>query len=71
MKDGPISKLIITETGHRPTKYKKITDTLPVLCADKNYQGIDVKWHGTYRIGIVMITQSLNIFTSFLATHTK
>ena len=41
MKDGPISKLIITETGHKPTQYKKIIDTLPVLCADKNFQGLD------------------------------
>ena len=41
MKDGPISKLIITKTGSRPTQYKKIIDTLPVLCADKNYQGLD------------------------------
>ena len=37
MKDGPISKLLITKTGHRPTQFKKITDTLPVLCADKNF----------------------------------
>ena len=42
MKDGPISKLIITEIGHRLTQYKKIVDTLPVLCADKNYRGIDI-----------------------------
>ena len=41
MKDGRISKLIITDTGHRPTQYKKIIDTLPILCADKNYQGIN------------------------------
>ena len=41
MKDNPISKLIITETGHWATQYKKIIDTLPVLCADKNYRGID------------------------------
>ena len=41
MKDGPISKLIITKTGHQPTQYKKIIDILSVLCADKNYQGID------------------------------
>ena len=41
MKDGPISKLTITETGHRATQYKKITDTLPVLCVDKNYRCID------------------------------
>ena len=37
MKDGPISKLTITETGHRPTQFKKITDTFPILCADKNF----------------------------------
>ena len=41
MKDVPISKLIITKTGHRPTQYKKIVDTLPILCVDKNYQDID------------------------------
>ena len=41
MKDGPISKLIINETGHRSTQYKNIIDTLPVLRADKNYQGFD------------------------------
>ena len=48
MKDGPISKLTITKTGHRATQYKKIVDTLLVLCADKNYQGFDdVIWTGT------------------------
>ena len=41
MKDGPISKLISTKTGHKPTQYKKIVDTLPVLCVDKNYKGFD------------------------------
>ena len=47
IKDIPTSKLIITETGHRPTQYKKIVDILSVLCADKNYQGIDdVIWTG-------------------------
>ena len=47
MKDGPISKLIITKTGHRPTQFKKITDALPILCADKNFQGLDVVfWTG-------------------------
>ena len=47
MKDSPISKLIITETRHRPTQYKKVIDTLPVLCADKNYQGLDdIIWNG-------------------------
>ena len=45
MKDSPISKLTITKAGHRPTQFKKITDTLPVLCADKNFQGLDeVLW---------------------------
>ena len=29
MKDGPISKLTITETGHWAIQYKKIVDTLP------------------------------------------
>ena len=38
MKDGPISKLIITKTEHHPTQYNKTVDTLPVLCTDKNYQ---------------------------------
>ena len=47
MEDSLISKLLITKTGHRLTQYKKIIDTLPVLCADKNYQGIDdVIWNG-------------------------
>ena len=41
MKDGPISKLIITKTGHRPTQYTTIVDTLPVLCANKNFQDLD------------------------------
>ena len=37
MKDNSISKLLITKIGHRPTQYKKIVDTLPILCADKNF----------------------------------
>ena len=41
MKDGPISKLLITENGHRPTQFKKINDTLPVLCADKYFRGLN------------------------------
>ena len=41
MKDGLNSKLMITKTGHRPTQYKKVIDILPVLCVDKNYQGLD------------------------------
>ena len=28
-KDGPTSKFIITETGHKPTQYKKITKHSP------------------------------------------
>ena len=47
MKDGPISKLTITKTGHRPSQFKKISDVLPVLCADKNFQGLnEVLWTG-------------------------
>ena len=41
MKDGPISELTITETGHRPSQYKKLWDALPVFCADKGYGGLD------------------------------
>ena len=41
MKGGYISKLIITKTKHQATQYKKIVDTLSVLCADKNYKCID------------------------------
>ena len=41
MKDGPISELTITETGHRPSQFKKIYDALPVFCADKNYGGLN------------------------------
>ena len=45
MKDGLISKLIITETGHRPTQYKKIVNTFPVLYVDKNFWGLnDIIW---------------------------
>ena len=46
MKDSLISKLIIIESGHRPTQYKKVIDSLPILCKDKNYQGLDdVIWN--------------------------
>ena len=41
MKDGPISELTITETGHRPSQFKKLWDDLPVFCADKNYGGLN------------------------------
>ena len=37
MKDSLISKLIITKTGHQSTQYKKIINTLPILCIDNNY----------------------------------
>ena len=40
MKNSLIFKLIINKTGHKPTQYNKVIDTLPVLCADKNYQGL-------------------------------
>ena len=48
MKDGPISKLTITKTGQRPSQFKKISDALPILCADKNYQGLDEVLHTGY-----------------------
>ena len=38
MKDSLISKLIITKTRHKTSQFKKISDALPVLCVDKNYQ---------------------------------
>ena len=41
MENGPISELTITETGHRPSHFKKFWDDLPVFCADKNYGGLD------------------------------
>ena len=41
MKDGPLSKLTITEGGQRATQFKKILDALPVLAADKGYKYID------------------------------
>ena len=41
IKDGPISELTITETGHRPSQFKKLYDALPVFFADKNYGGLD------------------------------
>ena len=51
MKDGPISKLIITKEGHRPTQYNKVIYTLFVLCVDKNYQGInDIIMNGINRV---------------------
>ena len=41
MKDGPLSKLTITEGGQRATQFKKILDALPVLAADKGYKYMD------------------------------
>ena len=41
MKDGPIFELTITETGHRYSQFKKLSDALPVFCADKKYGGLD------------------------------
>ena len=40
MKDGLVSKLTITKTGHRPSQFKETSNDLPVLYADKNYQGL-------------------------------
>ena len=34
MKDDLIYKLTSTKTGHRPSQFKKISDALPVFCAD-------------------------------------
>ena len=45
MKDGLISKLTITKTGHGPSQFKKISDALPVLCADGNHQGLNKVLH--------------------------
>ena len=48
MKDGPLSKLTITEDGQPATQYKKIIDALPVFCTDKGYKFIDdVIWTNT------------------------
>ena len=55
MKDSPISKLLITKTGHRPTQFKKIIDTLPVLCTDKNFQDLDE----VLRTGIDLVKSNL------------
>ena len=41
MKDGLISKLTITKTGHWPSQFKKICDAVSVSCADKNYWALD------------------------------
>ena len=47
MIDGCISKLTITKLGHQTTQYKKIINTLSILCADKNFRCINdvlCKW---------------------------
>ena len=41
MRDGCLSKLTITESANRAIQYKKITDALPVCCADKGYTYIN------------------------------
>ena len=48
MKDGPIYKLTITKRGHRLSQFKKMSDALPVLCVDKNYQGLNEVLHTGY-----------------------
>ena len=45
MKEGLISKLTITETEHRPSQFKEISDVLSVLYADKKYQGLNEVLH--------------------------
>ena len=41
MKDGCLSKVIITDSGHRAIQFKNIIAALPVFCADKNYRYIN------------------------------
>ena len=41
MKDGCLSKLIITDGSNRATQHKKIVDALPVFCADKGSRFVD------------------------------
>ena len=41
MKDGPLSKLIITKGGQQATRYTKVIDTLPVFYAGKGYKFIN------------------------------
>ena len=67
MKDSPISKLTITETGHRTSQFKKLWDALSVLCADKSYGGHQVRgdfmppnpnitlWFHTHQIQITTV----------------
>ena len=69
MKNGLISKLLNTKTGHRPTQFKKITDTLPVLYIDKNFQGLNE----VLRTGINLVESNFmppypNV-TQWLNTH--
>ena len=41
MKDGCLSKFIITDGSSRATQHKKMVDALPVFCADKGYWFVD------------------------------
>ena len=59
MKDGPLSKLIITKSGQQATQYKKIIDALPVFCADKGYKFID----------IVIRTNTEQVKATFMLTY--
>ena len=70
IKDGPISKLIITKTGHRPSQFKKISDALSVLCADKNFGGLDeVLWNGRDLVKTDFMPPYLNATQWFTAHH--
>ena len=62
MKDGSISKLLITKTGHRPTQYKKIVDTLPVIYVDTDSGGLyEVIWTGNDLVEIDFMQTYLNV----------
>ena len=69
MKDGPISKLLIIKTGHKFTQYKKITDTLPVLYAGKNFQGLDEVIQTGHNLVETDFMPTYPNFTQWSTTH--
>ena len=72
MKDGSIFKLIITKTRHQLTQYQNIIDTFPILCTDKNYQGIDnVTWTRTNLVETNFIPPYLNANQRFVTNHVE
>ena len=61
IKDSPISKLIVTQTGYWPNQYKQIVNTLLVFFADRNYQGIkDAIWTGNNLVEADFMQQYLD-----------